>query len=180
MVHMLTQDSKLHPEDPKKFMGYGIGPIYVGIHLVCISRKICKCVEGWSVPLSILSQSHAATHAGSHSLKYRPLHLQIFHKTQERCMPMYMGPIPCPMNFFGSSGCNLESWASICTGNTQFTTLAIVWQLYLTMGSLCIFLRHSEYIYNSIPKNSESILRIYKNTKIEFSFYVQIQTHWAP
>ena len=42
------------------------------------------------------------------------------------------------------------------------------------------FLRHSEYIYNSIPKNSESILRIYKNTKIEFSFYVQIQTRWAP
>jgi hypothetical protein len=119
-VHMLTQDSKLHPEDLKIFMGHGIPPIYVGIHFFCISRKICKCVEGWSVPLSILSQGHEE----SRSLKCCPLHVQIFPKTQVRCMPTYIGAIPCPMNFFRSSGCNVESWVSICTGNAQFTTLA--------------------------------------------------------
>jgi len=44
----LTQHFKLYPEDPKIFMEHGIAPIYVGIHLVCISGKICKCGEGRS------------------------------------------------------------------------------------------------------------------------------------
>jgi hypothetical protein len=42
------------------------------------------------------------------------------------------------------------------------------------------FSRHSEYLRNSIPKNSESIWWIQKITKIEFSYPVQIQTRWAP
>ena len=88
------------------------------------------------------------------------------------------------MNFFGSSGCNLESRVSICTRNAQFTTPAAP-GYYLAIVShdgipLYNFFRYSEYIYNSIPKISESIWWIEKNTKIEFSFYVQIQTRWAP
>ena len=85
----------------------------------CISRKVCKCVEGWSVPLSILSQSHEE----SRSLKCCPLHLQI-PETQVMCMPTYIGAIPWPVNFFASSGYNLEPRVSICTGNAQFTTPA--------------------------------------------------------
>jgi hypothetical protein len=44
----LTHDFKLYPEVPRKFMGHGVAPIYAGMHFVCISGEICKCVEGQS------------------------------------------------------------------------------------------------------------------------------------
>ena len=53
----LTQDFKLHSKEQKKIIGHGIAHIYVGICFSCIYRKICKCVEGWIVPLSILSRN---------------------------------------------------------------------------------------------------------------------------
>jgi hypothetical protein len=52
-----TQDFKLYPEDPKKFMGHGIAPIYAGIHFVCISGKICRVCWGTGWLSCILSQN---------------------------------------------------------------------------------------------------------------------------
>ena len=46
----LTRDFKLHPKDPKQFMGHRtatyISTIIQVMHFVFISMEICKCVDG--------------------------------------------------------------------------------------------------------------------------------------
>ena len=60
----------------------------------------------------------------------------------------------------------------------QFTTPATLRQLLLVVGSLSLFYRTFKVTMLLYPEDSESVGRILKFTKIEFSFYVQIQTHW--
>ena len=155
-VHMLTQDSKLHPEDPKKFMGHGIAPIYVGIHFFCISRKICKCVEGWSVPLSILSQSRRVTLSEmlSTALADLPENASKVYAYVYRCYPMsheffrvfrvQFGVLS--QHMYRERPIHHPGSPRLLSGN------CISW-----WDPFVYFLSHPEYIYNSIPKNSESI-----------------------
>ena len=68
-------------------------------------------------------------------------HLQIFLEIKVEWMPVYISAIICPMIFFGSSGCNLRCWVWYMYHGHQFTTLAILWQLTLMIGSLSRFYR---------------------------------------